>query len=152
MVNEKDILARLQAGESVQSIADELIDAINAANAKFRAEEEEKAKKLAEEKKKAEEKAAMEAKKAELAATIATSVMEYLALADPELVESEDEELTAEEVQKLLDTVIPFMSSMKNIQTLFPASPSGKPVITLHNSHADDADEIIKNFLTANML
>ena len=148
MVNEKDILARIQAGESVQAIADELIDAINAANAKFRAEEEEKAKKLAEEKKKAEEKAA---KKAELAATIATSVMEYLALADPELVESEDEELTAEEVQKLLDTVIPFMSSMKNIQTLFPASPSGKPVITIHNN-TNDADEIIKNFLSANML
>lgn len=149
MVNEKDILARLQAGESVQKIADEFINAINSANDKFRAEEEEKAKKLAEEKKKAEEK---EAKKAELAATIATSVMEYLALADPELVESEDEDLTAEEVQKLLDTVIPFMSSMKNIQTLFPASPSGKPVITIHDTHANDADEIIKNFLTANML
>ena len=149
MVNEKDILARLQAGESVQKIADEFINAINSANDKFRAEEEEKAKKLAEEKKKAEEK---EAKKAELAATIATSVMEYLALADPELVESEDEELTAGEVQKLLDTVIPFMSSMKNIQTLFPASPSGKPVITIHDTHANDADEIIKNFLTANML
>ena len=149
MVNEKDILARLQAGESVQKIADELINAINSANDKFRAEEEEKAKKLAEEKKKAEEKAA---KKAELAATIATSVMEYLALADPELVEGEDEELTAEEVQKLLDTVIPFMSSMKNIQTLFPASPSGKPVITLHSDNTDNADEIIKNFLTANML
>ena len=149
MVNEKDILARLQAGESVQKIADEFINAINSANDKFRAEEEEKAKKLAEEKKKAEEK---EAKKAELAATIATSVMEYLALADPELVESEDEDLTAEEVQKLLDTVIPFMSSMKNIQTLFPASSNGKPVITIHDTHANDADEIIKNFLTANML
>ena len=149
MVNEKDILARLQAGESVQKIADEFINAINSANDKFRAEEEEKAKKLAEEKKKAEETAA---KKAELAATIATSVMEYLALADPELVESEDEDLTAEEVQKLLDTVIPFMSSMKNIQTLFPASPSGKPVITIHDTHTDNADEIIKNFLTANML
>ena len=149
MVNEKDILARLQAGESVQKIADELINAINSANDKFRAEEEEKAKKLAEEKKKAEEKAA---KKAELAATIATSVMEYLALADPELVASEDEELTAEEVQKLLDTVIPFMSSMKNIQTLFPASPSGKPVIKICNNNTNDADEIIKNFLSVNML
>ena len=149
MVNEKDILARLQAGESVQSIADELINAINSANEKFRAEEEEKAKKLAEEKKKAEEKAV---KKTELATTIATSVMEYLALVDPKLVEDEDEELSAEEVQKLLDAVIPFMSSMKNIQTLFPASPSGKPVITLRSNDVDNADEIIKNFLTANML
>lgn len=40
MVNQKDILARLQAGESADVIAQELVDALNAANAEFAAEQE----------------------------------------------------------------------------------------------------------------
>lgn len=35
MVNQKDILARLQAGESADAIAQELVDVLNAANAEF---------------------------------------------------------------------------------------------------------------------
>ena len=35
MVNQKDILARLQAGESADVIAQEMVDALNAANAEF---------------------------------------------------------------------------------------------------------------------
>ncbi len=40
MVNQKDILARLQAGESADVIAQELVDALNAANAEYAAEQE----------------------------------------------------------------------------------------------------------------
>ena len=40
MVNQKDILARLQAGESADAIAQELVDALNAANAAFVKEQE----------------------------------------------------------------------------------------------------------------
>lgn len=40
MVNQKDILARLQAGESADVIAQELVDALNAANAEFAAAQE----------------------------------------------------------------------------------------------------------------
>lgn len=42
MVNQKDILARLQAGESADVIAQELVDALNAANAEFAAAQEAK--------------------------------------------------------------------------------------------------------------
>lgn len=35
MVNQKDILARLQSGESADAIAQELVDVLNAANAEF---------------------------------------------------------------------------------------------------------------------
>lgn len=35
MVNQKDILARLQGGESADAIAQELVDVLNAANAEF---------------------------------------------------------------------------------------------------------------------
>ena len=40
MVNQKDILARLQAGESADAIAQELVDALNAANAEYAAAQE----------------------------------------------------------------------------------------------------------------
>lgn len=40
MVNQKDILARLQAGESADVIAKEMVDALNAANAEFVAAQE----------------------------------------------------------------------------------------------------------------
>ena len=40
MVNQKDILARLQAGESADAIAQELVDAFNAANAEYAAAQE----------------------------------------------------------------------------------------------------------------
>ena len=44
MINEKDILARLQAGEDAQKIADELANVLNAANATYIAEVEAKKK------------------------------------------------------------------------------------------------------------
>ena len=45
MTNSKDILTRLQNGENIDDIADEMIKALNAANDQFQKEEEEKAKK-----------------------------------------------------------------------------------------------------------
>ena len=40
MYNQKDILARLQAGESADVIAQEMVDALNAANAEYAAAQE----------------------------------------------------------------------------------------------------------------
>ena len=39
MVNQNDILARLQNGESADTIAQELVNALNAANAQFMEEQ-----------------------------------------------------------------------------------------------------------------
>lgn len=137
MITEKDILVRLQAGEDAQKIADELTAALNAANKAYIAEQEEKAKKEAE----------VEAKKKELAELIANSVMKYIALVDPKLVEDEDEDLNAAEVQKLLDSIIPLMSSLKNIQGLMPAS-----VVPFEKTSAVKTDdEILKDFLMKNI-
>lgn len=52
MLNEKDILIRLQNGEDAQNIANELANALNAANKTYIAQKEEEAKKKAEEAKK----------------------------------------------------------------------------------------------------
>lgn len=141
MITENDILVRLQAGEDAQKIADELSAALNAANKTYLAEKEEKAKK------EAEAKAEVEAKKKELAELIANSVMKYIALVDPKLVEDEDEDLNAAEVQKLLDSIIPLMSSLKNIQGLMPAS-----VVPFEKMPATKTDdEILKDFLMKNI-
>ena len=144
MITENDILVRLQAGEDAQKIADELSAALNAANKTYLAEKEEKARKEAEAKKKEAE---VEAKKKELAELIANSVMKYIALVDPKLVEDEDEDLNAAEVQKLLDSIIPLMSSLKNIQGLMPAS-----VVPFEKMPATKTDdEILKDFLMKNI-
>lgn len=158
MINEKDILTRLQAGEDAQKIADELAAVLNAANATYIAEQ--KAKEEAARKAEAE-KAAKEEERNELAKIIADAVMDYIELVAPELVQDEEEELSGEEVRKLLDSMIPLMQSMKNLQAIMPAgtNPFGTPILTPPVAKMGNGtpivkmsdDEIIKNFLNKNV-
>lgn len=158
MINEKDILTRLQAGEDAQKIADELAAVLNAANATYIAEQ--KAKEEAARKAEAE-KAAKEEERNELAQIIADAVMDYIELVAPELVQDEEEELSGEEVRKLLDSMIPLMQSMKNLQAIMPAgaNPFGTPILTPPVAKMGNGtpivkmsdDEIIKNFLNKNV-
>lgn len=158
MINEKDILTRLQAGEDAQKIADELAAVLNAANATYIAEQ--KAKEEAARKAEAE-KAAKEEERDELAQIIADAVMDYLELVAPELVEDDEEELSGAEVRKLLDSMIPVMQSLKNLQAILPAdtNPFGTPILTPPVAKMGNGtpiaklsdDEIIKNFLNKNV-
>lgn len=158
MINEKDILTRLQAGEDAQKIADELAAVLNAANATYIAEQ--KAKEEAARKAEAE-KAAKEEERNELAQIIADAVMDYIELVAPELVQDDEEELSGEEVRKLLDSMIPLMQSMKNLQAIMPAgaNPFGTPILTPPVAKMGNGtpivkmndDEIIKNFLNKNV-
>lgn len=153
MINEKDILARLQAGEDAQEIADELVAALNNATNTYMAEQAEAKRKAEAEKAKAE---AIEEEKDELAQIIADAVMDYIAVAAPELVEGEDEDLSGDEVRKLLDSMIPLMVSMKNLAGIVPnANPfSGAEALFSSKSPVSKKptdDEIIKNFLNKNI-
>lgn len=152
MVNEKDILTRLQAGEDAQKIADELAAVLNAANATYMAEQ--KAKEEAARKAEAE-KIAKEEERDELAQIIADAVMDYIELVAPELVEDDEEDLSGEEVRKLLDSMIPVMQSLKNLQAILPAdaNPFGTPILTppVAKIAKLSDDEIIKNFLNKNV-
>lgn len=158
MINEKDILTRLQAGEDAQKIADELAAVLNAANATYIAEQ--KAKEEAARKAEAE-KAAKEEERNELAQIIADAVMDYIELVAPELVKDDEEELSSEEVRKLLDSMIPLLQSLKNLQTVMPvgANPFGTPILTPPVAKMGNGtpivkmsdDEIIKNFLNKNV-
>ena len=87
MVNQKDILARLQAGESADTIAQELVNALNAANAQF-----------------AEEQAA--AQKAEFIEEMADIVHDYIMTfhADSYIAEMiTDQEINPTEIVEMLD-------------------------------------------------
>jgi hypothetical protein len=91
MVNQKDILARLQAGESADVIAQEMVNALNAANAQF-----------------AEEKAAndMKAQKAEFVEEMADIVRDYIMTfhADSCIAEMiKDQEINPVEIVEMLD-------------------------------------------------
>lgn len=91
MVNQKDILARLQAGESADVIAQELADALNAASAQF-----------------AEEQAAndVKAQKTEFVEEIADIVRDYIMTfhADSYIAEMiTDQEINPTEIVEMLD-------------------------------------------------
>lgn len=118
MINEKDILTRLQNGENAQDIANELANMLNTANATYLQEVE--AKRKAEEEAKAlvAKNAATEEEKNDLAQIIADAIMDYIDLCEPDLLD--DETLEAKEVRDLLDALIPMMVSLKKIAALSP--------------------------------
>jgi hypothetical protein len=155
MINEKDILARLQAGEDAQKIADELANILNAANATYVAEQEAKRKAAEEAAKKAAEATAIEEEKNELAQIIADAIMDYLDIAAPGILDEADDDLTGEEIRKLLDSMVPMLVSVKNLASIgvtpFGVTPPSltPPTAKIGNKLSDD--EIIKNFLNKNV-
>jgi hypothetical protein len=158
MINEKDILARLQAGEDAQKIADELANILNAANATYVAEQEAKRKAAEEAAKKAAEATAIEEEKNELAQIIADAIMDYLDIAAPGILDEADDDLTGEEIRKLLDSMVPMLVSVKNLASI-GVTPFGAPSLTPPTAKMGNGtpivklsdDEIIKNFLNKNV-
>lgn len=155
MINEKDILARLQAGEDAQKIADELANVLNAANATYVAEQEAKRKAAEEAAKKAAEAIAIEEEKNELAQIIADAIMDYLDIAAPGILDEDEDDLTGEEIRKLLDSMVPMLVSVKNLASI-GVTPFGVPSLTAKMGNGTPIvklsdDEIIKNFLNKNV-
>jgi tRNA U34 5-carboxymethylaminomethyl modifying enzyme MnmG/GidA len=111
MVNTNDILARLQAGESADAIAQEMVDALNAANAQY-----------------AEEKAAndVRAQKAEFVEEMADIVRDYILTfhADSYIAEMiKDQEIDPAEIVEMLDQSFAQLDQeirkMKEIEKMF---------------------------------
>lgn len=126
MVNMNDILARLQAGESADAIAQEMVDALNAANAQF-----------------AEEQAAndVKAQKAEFVEEIADIVRDYIMTfhADSFIAEMiKDQEIDPAEIVEMLDQSFAQLDQeirkMKEIEKMF----SG--LMAKLDAHADNCD------------
>ena len=125
MVNQKDILARLQAGESADTIAQELVNALNAASAQY-----------------AEEQAANDiaAQKAEFVEEIADIVRDYIMTfhADSYIATMiQDQEIDPAEIVEMLDQSFEQLDQeirkLKEIEKMF----SG---LVAKFDHADNCD------------
>lgn len=137
MFNEKDILARLQAGEDAQTIANEMADVINKANKMYT---DELAK--AEEARKAEEqkKAVQKQKMADLQAILdefAAWFQEYYNI-------DAGDELKAESVMELIDSVQEYMDALKGLKVVVGKKPAVK---VIKSNTKPSADDTINQFL-----
>ena len=123
MYNSADILARLRKGETPDDIANEMANALNAAQDALKAEEA----KAVQEKEKDE-------KLNTLASRIADDVNEYLEVAAG--IELTDEErMTIKEVRELADGLTPLMDLLKSMKISIEKTPHSKTV-TVHSPEA----------------
>lgn len=134
MVNQKDILARLQAGESADVIAQELVDALNAANAEF-AEEQAAAQKAND----------MAAQKAEFVEEMAELVRDYIMAfhADSYIAEMvKNQEINPAEIVEMLDQSFEQLDQeirkLKEIEKMFSGLMA--KLDEHHPIHRHDAD------------
>ncbi len=142
MFNQKDILARLMAGESVDAIANEMTAALNAAQAELKAQETEKGKLNA-------------------GAKILQAVLDYMVTYHPEakitkeLVSEGITEDAAREAYSMLDEAVNFSTRLENampmLEQLFAASPAPAQLKrdAVHTIKGEDA---IKDFLSKHNL
>ena len=116
MYSSADILARLRKGETPDDIANEMTNALNAAQDTLKAEEA----KAVQEKEKNEQ-------LDKLAARIAADVNEYLEVAaGVEL--TDGERMTAEEVRELTDGLTPLVDLLKDMKITVKKTPHSKTV------------------------
>lgn len=132
MFDEATILARLQNGEDAQKIADEMAASLNKVNKMY-----------------SEQKAAEEAVKKQNEAQKKEDLQEILDLFVEWLQVHYDvdaaEELDAETVIELIDSLKEYIEALKGLETMF--SMKNTPKIIKSNTKPKDADEQISDFL-----
>ena len=150
MVNSKEILTRLQNGESAEDIANELIAALNDANDEYN-------KAQAAQKAEAEAKAKRETKKIadmqDIVDLLHDFCVEYYCdnYEDIKAVDEAFDELTAEKLIAIVEDIgaalIDFEKDLKNIEQLFGAAPKSFKINKDCTPTKRNADAVINNFL-----
>lgn len=116
MFNSANILERLRNGETPESIADEMTNALNKAQDELKAEKD-----------KARQEQEKEEKLNVLAERVAAAVNEYLeAAAGIDL--SDEERMTAKEVHDLTDGLSPLMDLLKDMKVSISETPHSKTI------------------------
>lgn len=138
MFNEKDILARLQNGEDVQKIANEMAAALNQANKVYT---DQKAKEEAD--RVAAEKA--EVQKREDLQEILDMFCDWLGTYYKLDVAEIKSELKADQVIELIDSLKEYIEAVKGLESMF--SMKNTPKIIKSNTKPKSADEQINDFL-----
>ena len=138
MFDEKTILARLQNGEDVQKIADEMAAALNQANKVYT---DQKAKEEAD--RVAAEKA--EVQKREDLQEILDMFCDWFGTYYKMDVAEIKSELKAEQVIELIDSLKEYIEAVKGLESMF--SMKNAPKIIKSNTKPKSADEQINDFL-----
>lgn len=139
MINEKDILARLQAGESIDDIANEMTKILN--SAKIAYQEEEKKKKEEEEKRK------KEAKIQEAVEELVNALTNYVNLVDPTLFNKLGIDLEQISMEDLIND---FHKSMNEVLGMFSGFAAMKPMFEKTKSTTPmgkSVDDIIEDWI-----
>ncbi len=147
MTNMNEILTRLQNGENPEDIANEMANMLNGALSEFqKAKDAEAARAKEAELKK-------EARLQELAEIFADTIVEYIAIAAPEVAEIVgDEVCDPAEVRKMLDAMIPGLAAAAQLaKTLSEIEEKKGPTSKITTASPEGADSIV-NFLKANGL
>ena len=141
MFDEKTILARLQNGENVQKIADEMAAMINAANKTYADQ------KAAEEAAKAAAARAEIQKKEDLQEILDLFCDWFGTYYNMDAAEIKSE-LKAEQVIELVDSLKEYIEAMKGLEAVFGVKNATKPAVKVIKSNTKpNADETINDFL-----
>lgn len=145
MFTEKDILARLQAGEDAQKIADEMADILNAANKTYTDQKEAELKRL-EAERKAKEAAAkqQEARKKKEADALMEAIVKWVIKYYAEPGEEKNfkkilADLDGTALITIADEAANGVKMIKKMESVFDVKPVGKKKKT--------ADDVIADFL-----
>jgi vacuolar-type H+-ATPase subunit C/Vma6 len=132
MFNVEDILARLNKGETIESIAAEMTEALNEANEAYEA---------------ANAKATADAVLEAAAANLVSALLDYTNIACPELMEH----VTEEDEEVLVDFLVSQAAELNKLAHV--AIALGAPEVTKSAPrHAPTPDEILADFLKKNFL
>lgn len=141
MFDEKTILTRLQNGENVQKIADEMAAMINAANKAYADQ------KAAEEAAKAAAAKAEIQKKEDLQEILDLFCDWFGTYYNMDAAELKTE-LKADQVIELVDSLKEYIEAMKGLEAVFGVKNATKPAVKVIKSNTKpNADETINDFL-----
>lgn len=142
---ENDIFARLQAGESVESIAQELTENLNKANEQYKAEQEAKAKEAA---KRKENTLKVEAINFLIDALV--EVGEAWGFADivKEVFDDIDAEEIVDDIDKAMPVIKQYFNLQKSMSDLLGEGPKAKDTVDKATVTAT-AEDPIESFLNA---
>lgn len=142
---ENDIFARLQAGESVESIAKELTENLNKANEQYKAEQEAKAKEAA---KRKENTLKVEAVNFLIDALV--EVGEAWGFADivNEVFDDIDTEELVEEIDKATPVIKQYLNLQKSMSDFLGGGPKAKDTVD-KTTVKTTAEDPIESFLNA---
>ena len=139
-MNYEEIMARIAAGESEETIVKEFTDNINKANAELRARAEEEAKAKAAEAEANAKREELERHKNNLATDIADALNEYAMACG-----IENPEVDMLDVRELLDAMMDLVPAIKNLQ-VFVKTPTTAAKKKVGKSKSTIADDVFAEF------